>query len=37
MMPTLIVVEDTHWLDDASLFLLRHLLAQPASGPGSSV
>ncbi len=33
MMPTLIVVEDTHWLDDASLFLLRHLLAHPAPRP----
>ncbi len=33
MMPTLIVVEDIHWLDDASLFLLRHLLARPAARP----
>ena len=33
MMPTLIVVEDTHWLDDASLFLLRHLVARPAARP----
>ena len=33
MMPTLIVVEDTHWLDDASLFLLRYLLARPAPRP----
>ena len=33
MMPTLIVVEDTHWLDDASLFLLRHLVAQPSARP----
>ena len=31
MMPTLIVVEDAHWLDDASRELLRHLVgsAQP--------
>ena len=33
MMPTLIVVEDTHWLDDASLFLLRHLFAKPQPRP----
>jgi class 3 adenylate cyclase/tetratricopeptide (TPR) repeat protein len=31
MMPTLLVVEDAHWLDDASRELLRHLVgsAQP--------
>ncbi len=29
MMPTLIVVEDAHWLDDASRLLLRHLAASP--------
>ena len=31
MMPTLIVVEDAHWMDDASRELLRHLVgsAQP--------
>ena len=33
MMPTLIVVEDIHWLDDASLFLLRHLVARSAARP----
>jgi tetratricopeptide (TPR) repeat protein len=33
MMPTVIVVEDVHWLDDASLLLLRHLVAQPAARP----
>ena len=33
MMPTLIVVEDTHWLDDASLFLLRYLFAKPQPRP----
>ncbi len=27
--PTLIVVEDAHWLDDASEFLLRHLVDRP--------
>jgi hypothetical protein len=31
MMPTLLVVEDAHWMDDASRELLRHLVgsAQP--------
>ena len=33
MMPTLLVVEDTHWLDDASRGLLRHLVAKPAPRP----
>ena len=33
MMPTLIVVEDGHWLDDASRFLLLHLWAKPALRP----
>ena len=28
-MPTLIVVEDGHWLDDASRLLLRSLTASP--------
>ena len=29
--PTLIVVEDAHWLDDASEFLLRHLVDRPGA------
>ncbi len=33
MMPTLIVVEDAHWLDDASRFLLQSLVARPAARP----
>ncbi len=33
MMPTLIVVEDAHWLDDGSRFLLSHLVAKPAPRP----
>ena len=33
MMPTLIVVEDAHWLDDGSRFLLRHLVAKAAARP----
>ena len=33
MMPTLIIVEDAHWLDDASLLLLRQLVARPAARP----
>jgi class 3 adenylate cyclase/tetratricopeptide (TPR) repeat protein len=33
MMPTLIVVEDAHWLDDASEFLLRHLTRTSAPVP----
>ena len=31
--PTLIVVEDGHWLDDASEFLLRHLVDRPGGRP----
>ena len=33
MMPTLLVFEDAHWLDDASRYLLRHLAARPAPRP----
>ena len=33
MMPTLLVIEDGHWLDDASRFLLAHLVRQPAMRP----
>jgi class 3 adenylate cyclase/tetratricopeptide (TPR) repeat protein len=33
MMPTLIVVEDAHWLDDASRLLLRNLAASPTPRP----
>jgi class 3 adenylate cyclase/tetratricopeptide (TPR) repeat protein len=33
LMPTLIVVEDVHWIDDASGFLLRHLAASPMPRP----
>ena len=33
MMPTLIVVEDAHWLDDGSRFLLSHLVAKAALRP----
>lgn len=33
MMPTLLVIEDGHWLDDASRFLLKHLLGKPAMRP----
>ena len=33
LMPTLFVVEDTHWLDDASRELLGALLAEPAMRP----
>lgn len=33
MMPTLIVVEDAHWLDDASSFLLLHLTRAQAPVP----
>lgn len=33
MMPTLLVIEDGHWLDDASRFLLLHLWAKPAMRP----
>lgn len=31
--PTLIVVEDAHWLDDASEYLLRHLVDRPGARP----
>ncbi len=33
VMPTLLVFEDTHWMDDASRGLLLHLTAQPADRP----
>ena len=33
MMPTLLVFEDAHWLDDASSELLAHLVARPAPRP----
>jgi tetratricopeptide (TPR) repeat protein len=33
MMPTLLVCEDAHWLDDSSRFLLRHLTAKAAPRP----
>ena len=33
MMPTLLVVENGHWLDDASRFLLIHLAAKTAMRP----
>jgi class 3 adenylate cyclase/tetratricopeptide (TPR) repeat protein len=33
LMPTLIVVEDVHWIDDASGFLLRHLAASSMPRP----
>jgi len=33
LMPTLFVVEDTHWLDEASRELLGALLAEPATRP----
>lgn len=33
LMPTLIVVEDAHWLDDASREILRHLNARRAQRP----
>ena len=33
LMPTLLVFEDAHWMDDASSFLLRHLLASPLPRP----
>jgi class 3 adenylate cyclase/tetratricopeptide (TPR) repeat protein len=33
MMPTLVVVEDAHWLDDASRGLLRELAASPLPRP----
>ena len=33
MMPSLIVIEDVHWLDDASSFLLQHLTRAQAPAP----
>jgi len=33
MVPTLLVFEDAHWMDDASQFLLRHLAAAPVPRP----
>ncbi len=33
LMPTLVIVEDGHWLDDASRALLRSLTAAPAPRP----
>ena len=33
MMPSLIVIEDAHWLDDASAYLLRHLTNGAAPVP----
>jgi class 3 adenylate cyclase/tetratricopeptide (TPR) repeat protein len=33
LMPTLILVEDVHWIDDASGFLLRFLAAAPEPRP----
>jgi len=33
MMPSLIVIEDAHWLDDASAFLLRDVLRGPLPAP----
>ena len=33
MMPTLIVTEDAHWLDDASRLLLRYVAASPNPRP----
>ena len=33
MMPTLLVVEDAHWMDDASRELLRHLVASAEPRP----
>ncbi len=33
MMPTLLVFEDTHWLDDASRELLLHLAVRPSPRP----
>ena len=35
MMPTLLVIEDGHWLDDASRFLLPTSSRSPRCGPGS--
>ena len=36
MMPTLLVIEDGHWLDDASRFLLAISSGSLRCGPGSS-
>ena len=36
MMPTLLVVEDAHWLDDSSRSLLLQLTQKQARGRGSS-
>lgn len=33
LVPTLLVFEDAHWMDDASGFLLRHLLSSPIPRP----
>jgi class 3 adenylate cyclase/tetratricopeptide (TPR) repeat protein len=33
MMPTLLVIEDAHWLDDASEFLLRDVVSAGAPAP----
>jgi predicted ATPase/class 3 adenylate cyclase len=33
MMPTLLVFEDAHWMDDASRFLISRLLGQPSPRP----
>src|SRR5262249_42263627 len=33
MMPTLLVFEDAHWLDDSSRSLLLHITAKPAARP----
>jgi class 3 adenylate cyclase/tetratricopeptide (TPR) repeat protein len=33
LMPTLLVFEDTHWMDEASTALLRHLSARPGPRP----
>jgi tetratricopeptide (TPR) repeat protein len=33
LVPTLFVLEDVHWMDDASRFFLRHLVSQPTPRP----
>jgi class 3 adenylate cyclase/tetratricopeptide (TPR) repeat protein len=33
MMPTLVVLEDSHWMDDASWDLIRHLTREAAARP----
>ena len=33
LMPTLAIVEDVHWIDDASAFLLRHLVTSALPRP----